>query len=84
MSPNFLRWFTRGPFGLRLAGRDAAAGGDTLALFDHVDAQDLGVGEFRASGSMHFSGRPEIEFADTVPAWAAPAPPAHGHAALRR
>ena len=84
MSPNFLRWFTRSPFGLRLAGRGAAEGGDTLALFDHVDAQDLGIGEFRASGSMHFSGRPEIGFADTVPAWAAPAPHGLGPSAVRR
>ena len=84
MSTNFLRWFTRSPFGQRLTGRATAASDDTLALFDHVDAQDLGVGEFRASGSMHFDGRPEFDFADTLPAWAASAPPGHGHGALRR
>lgn len=84
MSPTFLRWFTRGPFGLRLAGRSAADAGDTLALFDHVDAQELGVGEFRSSGSMHFNSRPEIEFADTVPAWAATASSGLRQTALQR
>ena len=71
MPSTFLRWFTRGPLGSKLVGTAARANGDTLALFDHVDGQELRVGEFRASGSMSFRDPPEIEFADTLPAWAA-------------
>jgi hypothetical protein len=75
MSSTLLRWFTRVTSGG--AARHALAhDGDTRALFDHVDGHALDVGEFRASGSMLFRDAPEIAFADTVPAWAAPAPPA--------
>jgi hypothetical protein len=70
-----LRWFTQFTFGgavQRRSGHD----GDTLALYDRVDGHALDVGEFRASGSMLFRDAPENAFVDTVPAWAAPAPPA--------
>jgi hypothetical protein len=60
---SFLRWFSRIPF----AGQVSA--GDARAVFDHVDAEGLPVGEFRASGSMHFDTAPRLDFADTLPSW---------------
>ena len=60
---SLLRWFSRIPF----AG--PASAGDARAVFDHVDAEGLPVGEFRASGSMHFDTAPRLDFADTLPSW---------------
>lgn len=75
MPSTLMRWFTQVTFGGTVRRRPARDD-DTLALYDRVDGHALDVGEFRASSSMHFRDTPEIAFADTVPAWAAPAPPA--------
>ncbi|MFO1219834.1 MAG: hypothetical protein U1E89_15815 [Burkholderiaceae bacterium] len=82
MSPTLQRWFARMPLPFRTAGR--RDDGDAQAMFDHVDGHCLGVGEFRASGSMEFHGAPDAGFADTLPAWAAPAPKARVASTLQR
>lgn len=60
---SFLRWFSRIPF----AGSASTA--DASAVFDHVDAEGLPAGSFRASGSMRFDETPRLDFSDTLPSW---------------
>lgn len=60
---NLLRWFSRIPF------TGSATAGDASAVFDHVDAEGLPVGAFRASGSMQFDEAPRLDFSDTLPSW---------------
>lgn len=60
---SFLRWISRLPF----AG--SASADDARAVFDHVDAEGLPVGAFRASGSMLFDEAPRLDFSDTLPSW---------------
>jgi len=81
MMARFLPRFTRSMFGL--FGASPAGAKADLALFDRVDAGCLGVGEFRASGSMQFTDSPVCDFSDTLPAYSREVGAAHARGVHR-
>ena len=66
-----MRWISRSMF--RASARTEPAG---IGSFEHIDAAALGAGDFRASATMRLDGPTLLDFSETLPAIATPAPPA--------